>query len=300
MKRFLEVVQIALALGVLRVPTPAHCGTGPSQAEGRKAPFAVRGSGSASGDVKARLWGSVAIAQLEPDLSIRCGPNGSRYPWKMSIISTVFWIGETGSGPTNARSAWDANWMADYGGVDDPRNRKGFEPVGFVPHQNPFYVALPYCDMQNGQLKNEAAKVVPWFIEGFRGQNQSVCKGRWLEIRHGIKLCYAQWEDAGPFRTDHAKYVFGEESPAANLNHGAGIDVSPAVRDFLGLRSLDVVDWKFVEQAEVPAGPWSMYGLAGKAVASTGRRMIGKTYLERGRRVIVLARWGKAADRGTF
>jgi hypothetical protein len=113
--------------------------------------------------------------------------------------------------------------------------------------------------MQAGRIKPEVVKIVPWFIECFRGPNQSVCKGRWLEIRHGLKACYAQWEDVGPFRTDHAAYVFGEERPSPNLNHGAGIDVSPAVRDYLGLGHLDLVDWRFADQAEVPAGPWSLY-----------------------------------------
>jgi hypothetical protein len=44
-----------------------------------------------------------------------------------------------------------------------------------------------------------------------------------------------------------------------NANHGAGIDVSPAVRDFLSLGPLDIVDWKFVDTGDVPGGPWSVY-----------------------------------------
>jgi hypothetical protein len=87
-----------------------------------------------------------------------------------------------------------------------------------------------------------------------------VCKGRWLEIRRRAKICYAQWEDVGPFRTDSAGYVFGDERPLQNVNHGGGIDVSPAVRDYLGLGSLSLVDWRFVEEAEVPLGPWSLAG----------------------------------------
>jgi hypothetical protein len=63
----------------------------------------------------------------------------------------------------------------------------------------------------------------------------------------------------GPFRTDHGAYVFGDERPSPNLNHDAGIDVSPGVRDYLGLGPLDLVDWRFVEQADVPVGPWSLY-----------------------------------------
>jgi hypothetical protein len=52
-------------------------------------------------------------------------------------------------------------------------------------------------------------------------------------------------------------YLVGDERPVPNVNHGAGIDVSPAVRDYLGLGSLDLVDWRFVEEADVAAGPWS-------------------------------------------
>jgi hypothetical protein len=37
-------------------------------------------------------------------------------------------------------------------------------------------------------------------------------------------------------------YVFGDEGPSPNINHGAGIDVSPAVWDYLGLGSLHLVD----------------------------------------------------------
>jgi hypothetical protein len=206
--------------------------------------------------VKAHLWSGFNVAALAPDLSIRCDGSSSCHPWKIAIVSTVFWIGETGSGPTNARSAWDRNWVSSYGGVDDPVRRRGYDPAEFRPLESPFYVALPYCDMRAGRLKPEAAKVVPWFIERFRRPDSSVCKGHWLEIRHGVKTCYAQWEDVGPFCTDSAGYVFGEERPSPNANHGAGIDVSPAVRDYLGVGSQGLVDWRFAEEVEVPAGPW--------------------------------------------
>jgi hypothetical protein len=253
--RLLPVVGALLRAGLLVLPGLAHAwGAG----EGSHATFAIKPV-SVGDDVKARLWGVVSVAKLAPDLSIKCEDSASCYPWKLGIVSTVFWVGETGSGPANTRSAWDANWVGTYGGLDDPARRKGFEPATFKPLQNPFYVALPYCDMHDGGLKAEAAKLVPWFIEAFRGATTSVCKGRWLKIRHGLKACYVHWEDVGPFRTDLAAYVFGNERPSPNLNHGAGIDVSPAVRDYLGLGPIDLVDWRFVEQAEVPAGPWSLY-----------------------------------------
>jgi hypothetical protein len=90
-------------------------------------------------------------------------------------------------------------------------------------------------------------------------------------IRKGSRVCYAQWSDCGPFRTDHWQYVFGNERPAWNLNRGAGLDVSPAVRDFLGMASTDVVDWKFVEYADIPPGPWSRYGDNNTFVVDTRR-----------------------------
>jgi hypothetical protein len=108
--------------------------------------------------------------------------------------------------------------------------------------------------------KAEAAKIIPWYQEDFESVDRSVCKGRWIAIRRGDRVCYAQWEDAGPFRTDHAAYVFGEERPLPNLNKGAGLDVSPAVRDFLGMEDTGITDWKFVEFADVPTGPWANFG----------------------------------------
>ena len=190
---------------------------------------------------------------------------GERYPWKQDIVTTVFWIGEEASGNNpvpNQSSSWDKNWAADYGGFDDPRqsHRSNYMPAKFIPRQNPFYCALPYNDKSTNGHRSEAAQVIPWFKESYRGPGVSVCKGRWIAIRKGGRTVYAQWEDAGPFRTDHWQYVFGNERPKSNLNKGAGLDVSPAVRDYLGLQSTDVTDWKFVDFSEVPSGPWAWHG----------------------------------------
>jgi hypothetical protein len=38
------------------------------------------------------------------------------------------------------------------------------------------------------------------------------------------------------------------------------LDVSPAVRDYLGLQPTDVTDWQFVNTQDVPPGPWRSYG----------------------------------------
>jgi hypothetical protein len=188
-----------------------------------------------------------------------------RHPWKIAISTTIFWIGErptTNNRVPNDRSSWDPNWFSNYGGYDEPnsKSRKDFIPMSFLPRQNPFYVALPYNDVAGGHTKSEAKEVIPWFKDAFVRDGQSVLKGHWLAIRHGNRVCYAQWEDCGPFCTDHWQYVFGDERPKPNLNRSAGLDVSPAVRDYLGLCDIDVCDWKFVEIRDVPPGPWAMYG----------------------------------------
>jgi hypothetical protein len=188
-----------------------------------------------------------------------------RFRWKKDIVTTVFWIGEEPSGNNpipNHSSSWDANWGRSYGGFDDPNrsHRQNYLPEKFTPRQNPFYCALPYNDKASTGHRPEAPRVVPWFKEAYQGPGVSVCKGRWIAIRKGNRTVYAQWEDAGPFRTDHWQYVFGNERPKANLNKGAGLDVSPAVRDYLGLQETDVTDWKFVDFGEVPRGPWAVLG----------------------------------------
>jgi hypothetical protein len=181
-------------------------------------------------------------------------------PWKRGIVSTVFWVGElpTENNPTpNVMSAWDMNWQANFGGYDHPERRNGWCPEGFTPMLNPFYVALPYNDVAKGGVhRPEASKVIPWFWEAYRGDGISVCKGRWLAIHFEGRICYAQWEDVGPFEVDHWQYVFGNERPRQNRNKSAGIDLSPAVRDYLGIRSGQTVEWRFVDDHRIPRGPW--------------------------------------------
>lgn len=184
----------------------------------------------------------------------------SKYAWKRNVISTVFWVGEepTKNNPTpNNKSAWDQNWESNFGGYDNPEHRNGYLPEGFTPALNPFYIALPYNDVAKGGVhRPEASEVIPWFWESYRGDGISVCKGRWVAIHHEGLVCYAQWEDVGPFEVDHWQYVFGKESPRPNRNKAAGIDLSPAVRDFLQIQSGAPVEWRFAEDHEVPNGPW--------------------------------------------
>jgi hypothetical protein len=207
------------------------------------------------------------IRKLEPPVFVPTSsrPATQRFPWKTNVVTAVFWVGgpmETDMVSVRTSSAWDPDWIQSYGGIDNPDSsaRRSYIPVAFVPRQNPFYCALPYNDLANGQFKPEASSVIPWFKQAYTEPGQSVCWHRWVAIRKGNRTCYAQWEDCGPFLIDHFQYVFGNERPKPNLNHGAGLDVSPAVRDYLGLAPTDVTDWQFVEVRDVPPGPWRSYG----------------------------------------
>ncbi len=233
----------------------------PSKAEPAKAKFSKK-SNKLSEDLSLR---ADPISFSPGHLSSPPPESGERYPWKRNIVTTVFWIGEepTRNNPVpNRISSWDKNWTKNYGGFDDPNpaRRNNYIPVKFTPRQNPFYCALPYNDKAATGHRPEAPRIVPWFKEAYQGPAVSTCKGRWVAIHKGSRTVYAQWEDAGPFRTDHWQYVFGNERPKPNLNKGAGLDVSPAVRDYLGINETDVTDWKFVEFSEVPRGPWSTLG----------------------------------------
>ena len=189
--------------------------------------------------------------------AINFGGNGA---WKIGITATVFWVGEPpiGDDPGNLVSAWDPNWLES------------------ARSQNAFYVALPYNDVSNGHTKPEARNIIPWFKQAYVRDGQSVLKDHWVVIRKGARICYAQWEDVGPFQVDHWQYVFGNERPRANKNRDAGIDVSPAVKEYLGLSGIDSCDWRFASDDEIIQGPWKVRNVgrsfakvsAKKAIAS--------------------------------
>ena len=210
------------------------------------------------------------VSARPPSIATNSSPpiarsSGDAFPWKTDIVTTVFWVGEEqvpGKTSPQHQSVWDKDWLKSFGGVDspDPAARHDYIPVSFVPGQNPFYCALPYNDVEQGRFKPEAPTVIPWFNQVHAEPGQSVCKDRWVAIRKGDRICYAQWEDCGPFRTDHFQYVFQNDRPTPNASHDAGLSVSPAVRDHLGVAQTDVTDWRFVEVSDVPPGPWRDYG----------------------------------------
>lgn len=187
--------------------------------------------------------------------------NNSRYPLHTNITSTIFWVGEKASDAnkeiSNSPSAWDDYWKKHFGGTDSSERRNGFYPADFTPLENPFYAALPYNDIdKNGKRKQSAYDIIPWAKEKKYSDNESICKNHWVKITKNSKTVYAQWEDVGPFKENDAAYVFGSATPASKTNKNSGIDASPAVRDYLGLKGIDKVDWQFVDEKDVPPGPW--------------------------------------------
>ena len=185
------------------------------------------------------------------------------YPWKTGIITTMFWIGEGGSNissTNNIGSAWDENWRSTNRGNDNPYDRSGYAPADHAPTVNTFYVALPFNDLA---FPDKAREWLPagWHRpRGRDGKEVSACKDRWVEIKNAQgRICYAQWEDVGPLRYDHAEYVFGDERPDTYTR--AGLDVSPAVAQYLSIDGdrRSITSWRFVDDEDVLPGAWLRY-----------------------------------------
>jgi hypothetical protein len=148
-----------------------------------------------------------------------------------------------------------------------------------TPLENPFYVDLPYDDLNDSTAFRERCTVIPWAaadnartgVNNCANENYSYMKNRWVQITgpNGATV-YAQNEDAGPSSGSlyHDKnYVFStsDARPAnkkfsGDPSQGAGMDVSPAVNGALGFADLDGdndhISWRWVDAADVPAGPW--------------------------------------------
>lgn len=177
------------------------------------------------------------------------------YPLHENVRATMFWAGEDADDSNNFidnhASAWTLDWVGAYGGVDDPNKRCGFAPCAFTPKENAFYFALPYNDLDDDCNTKPSQKRAHWYT-GATPHGQSIIKNRWVEVRFKDKIAYAQWEDAGPSGEDDADYVFGSAHPLATY----GIDLSPATTNYLGTDGDDPVNWRFVPEVSVPAGPW--------------------------------------------
>jgi hypothetical protein len=206
------------------------------------------------------------------------------YPWHTNIVSTTFWVGEifdpNASDGSQMISTYDGLWYRHFGGCDgkiisgvcstEKRTAaRDYFPTSMTPKQNPFYLDLPYDDINDRTAYAERCKVVPWSNDvGYAGectnQNFSYMKNRWVElIGPNKQVCYGQVEDAGPGQYHDASYVFGSTNvqPANREYNRAGLDVSPALNGCLGFKELDgdsdKVSWSFVAGPNVPAGAWT-------------------------------------------
>lgn len=203
------------------------------------------------------------------------------YPWHRRIVSTTFWVGEVfdvgAADGSQVYSTYDDAWQRHYGGCDGILVSKvcrterrtaanGYYPTSMKPRENPFYLDLPFDDVNDPIALASRMRVVPWAgrLSAARATDQrvSLMKNQWVELRRGSHRCFGQVEDAGPGKYHDARYVFGtkDQRPANRRYGGAGIDVSPALNGCLGFRELngqgDRVDWRFVDAKDVPAGPW--------------------------------------------
>lgn len=184
-----------------------------------------------------------------------------KHPIYKKAMATYFWVGEKSGRDNNyianTESYFDEKWQEHYGGVDDPQKRCGSKPCDFTPRENPFYFALPYGERGDNDNWKPDAKLVPWYSQEIKNLGKSLLKNRWIEVFYVNKTCYAQWEDVGPLFEDDFAYVFGTSTlPKNKENNHAGLDLSPAMWDCLGLKENDYTEWRFVEMKDVPAGPW--------------------------------------------
>lgn len=265
----LVAVGIAVARTVhtgVNTPASATASTAPSGAPGESAP-----GGSASG-------GSGSSTPGTGD-TVAASRN---YPLHTGIVSTTFWVGEifdpTASDGSQVLSTYDSRWFDSYGGCDGVESNNvcstekrsaanGFFPTAMTPQQNPFYLDLPFDDVNDSTARRTRQSAVAWAADpayaGFGTDSQrSLLKNRWVHLTANGQNCYGQIEDAGPGRYHDSNYVFGatDARPVNTKFNGAGLDVSPALNGCLRFSELngqnDRVDWQFIEASAVPNGPW--------------------------------------------
>lgn len=181
-----------------------------------------------------------------------------KYPVHDDITASVFWVGEDSKESIipNRGSAWVENWVEHYGGIDSPEASARHD---FTPKENPYYAALPFSDYtDNGPKSPSELAMVPGYDGTPLQDGESILKNRWIKVTHAnergeTRTVYVQWEDVGPTETNDADYVWGNKRP--KFKH-AGIDLSPTAARHLGLDGMGEVSWQFVDDADVPDGPW--------------------------------------------
>jgi hypothetical protein len=230
-------------------------------------------------------------------------PSIRLYPWHTGIVSTTFWVGEIFNGSiadgSQVCSTYDSKWAYHWSGLNTGKAPSGtdcegaptggcdgvpskgkcatearlapdFWPTKVVPRENPFYLDLPFDDVNDPTGFKTRCQVIPWAGDaGYAGKCSdsgfSYMKNRWVHLVGASgRDCYGQVEDAGPSSGSayhDTGYVFGtgDARPANRQFGGAGADVSPALNGCLGFSELDgdtdQIRWQFVDAP--PAGPWT-------------------------------------------
>jgi hypothetical protein len=144
---------------------------------------------------------------------------GRSYPNHTDIVATTFWVGEIfdPNAPDGSQvlSTYDGKWLAHYGGCDgvqksgrcDTERRTAandYFPQHMTPRENPFYLDLPFDDINDETGFRTRCQVIPWADDpGFAGHcddhSFSYLKNHWVRITgQNGRVCYGQIEDAGP------------------------------------------------------------------------------------------------------
>jgi hypothetical protein len=249
----------------------------------------------------------VTAIRIDGGAPAHSAPPTRIYPAHTNIVATTFWVGEVfdenAADGSQVCSTYDDDWAYHWSGVNHGRvpagadacagaivggcdgitganggcsterrrAANGYFPTRVKPLENPFYLDLPFDDVNDPIAFAERCIVIPWarspgFVGKCRDRSFSYMKNHWVRIAGpNGKTCYGQVEDAGPSHDDlyhDAQYVFGARNarPVQGEFNDAGMDVSPALNGCLGFKELDGdsdrVSWRFVDAAAVPKGPW--------------------------------------------
>jgi hypothetical protein len=202
-----------------------------------------------------------------------------------SAIASTFYIhepaGSSNAGISNVPTAWDDLASKDYGvpdgwgpinGVSGPTfKRRGLCPAAGIPKEGLAYVAIQVVD-HDGRIYKKAfpwvkyaARFLPQlrkFKDGHFADWQSPFKNLWVEVHYHGLVAYGQVEDTGPSKFTDGRaadfpYVFGRARHTKN-RYGlhAGIDLSPALTDYLGTDGGARVTWRIIPSDLVPNGWW--------------------------------------------
>ncbi|WFR71362.1 hypothetical protein P9209_20260 [Prescottella defluvii] len=105
-------------------------------------------------------------------------------------------------------STYDSNWLESYGGCDGVTENgacrterrtadNGYFPKHMTPNENPFYLDVPFDDVNDETAFAQRGSAVPWADEApYRDHvsdpSVSLMKNRWVRIRSGATRATAR------------------------------------------------------------------------------------------------------------